>query len=174
MKYDNKFSSQFIEILYCCGLYPAITRPTRVTDISATLIDNIFTNNISENQFSGIICTDISDHLPVCYVNEQKGISKPKKLYKMLRKFDEKRIEDVCTQLKNASLEELLNEYDTNVAYDKLWNKFLNVYNTCYPPKRVFINSRLHNKPWMTKGLSSACKKRIICICRGLNRDVQS
>ena len=48
------------------------TRPTRVTADSATLIDNIFTNNINDFSHStqGILVKDISDHYPVFHINK--------------------------------------------------------------------------------------------------------
>jgi len=51
--------------MYSNSLYPTLTRPTRITTHSATLIDNIFTNVIDRPVSSGLIITDISDHLPV-------------------------------------------------------------------------------------------------------------
>ena len=47
------------------GFHPLITKPTRITSYSATLIDNIFTNDSEFRAKSGIIITDISDHPPV-------------------------------------------------------------------------------------------------------------
>ena len=44
------------------GFYPLINKPTRITDSSATLIDNIFTNVHNTETKSGIWITDISDH----------------------------------------------------------------------------------------------------------------
>ena len=47
-------------------------RPTRLTSYSATLIDNIFTNNISALCDNGLIINDLSDHLPIftrCYTD---------------------------------------------------------------------------------------------------------
>ena len=41
-----------------------ITRPTRITDHSANLLDNIYTNNIKMPVQPGIILSDLSDHLP--------------------------------------------------------------------------------------------------------------
>ena len=41
-----------------------ITRPTRITDHSATLLDHIYTNNIKMPVQPGIILSDLSDHLP--------------------------------------------------------------------------------------------------------------
>ena len=37
------------------GIYPLITKPTRITKYSATLIDNIFNNNIKVVNKSGMI-----------------------------------------------------------------------------------------------------------------------
>ena len=45
-------------------LLPHILHPTRVTDHSATVIDNIFSNNSSYETVSGNIMTQISDHFP--------------------------------------------------------------------------------------------------------------
>ena len=39
--------------------------PTRITDTTATLIDNIFTNNVDCQIASGLVMADISDHLPI-------------------------------------------------------------------------------------------------------------
>ena len=43
---------------------PTINKPTRISNTSATLIDNVFTN-ILPSPKSGILLTDISDHLPI-------------------------------------------------------------------------------------------------------------
>ena len=56
---------QFLEELFFHNNYtPQITLPTRITDRSATLIDNIFLNTQRHKQTSGNITTSISDHLP--------------------------------------------------------------------------------------------------------------
>jgi hypothetical protein len=49
------------------SLIPLITRPTRVTDHTANLIDNIYTTlETDEHVYSGIILTKfLSDHYPV-------------------------------------------------------------------------------------------------------------
>ena len=45
-------------------LLPYILHPTRVTDHSATAINNIFSNNFEHETVSGNIITQIADHLP--------------------------------------------------------------------------------------------------------------
>ena len=43
---------------------PYISQPTRITDHSATLIDNIFLNTLEHFVISGNIVYDMTDHLP--------------------------------------------------------------------------------------------------------------
>ena len=45
-------------------LSPYILQPTRITERSATLIDNIFANTYAMNAISGNLVLRISDHLP--------------------------------------------------------------------------------------------------------------
>jgi len=52
----------FLEILLSHSYIPAIKFPTRVTDHSATLIDNILTNSLPDRVDSVINYNDISDH----------------------------------------------------------------------------------------------------------------
>ena len=58
----------FINTMYSVSLFPKITRPSRITSYSATLIDNIFTNHIENKSESGLLIKDITDHLPVFVV----------------------------------------------------------------------------------------------------------
>ena len=51
---------------------PLITLPTRISEYSATLIDNIFSNGSSpQSQSAGILLSNISDHFPYfCFLND--------------------------------------------------------------------------------------------------------
>ena len=60
-KYLNNVFNQFSS----SGYMHFITKATRITKSTATLIDNIFTNNANKTGHqSGILLIDISDHLP--------------------------------------------------------------------------------------------------------------
>ena len=61
----NSQSESLLNVLFPNGFYPRINRPTRITNTSATLIDNIFINTHSNNIKSGIWLADISDHFPI-------------------------------------------------------------------------------------------------------------
>merc|ERR1711895_45466 len=56
-------TSEFLGGLTSRGFYPLVSLPTRITDATATLIDNIFTNNVDCQIASGLVMADISDHL---------------------------------------------------------------------------------------------------------------
>ena len=56
--------NKYIDCVFYNHLQPAILRPSRITNNSSTLIDNIFTNAIDCKIFSGNMISQISDHLP--------------------------------------------------------------------------------------------------------------
>ena len=72
LNYDShELTAGFINSLYSYGFVPLINRPTRITSHSATIIDNIFTNNHEAliKSCQGILVTDLSDHFPVIHIN---------------------------------------------------------------------------------------------------------
>lgn len=67
----HKVTDKFINTMYSMTLCPKMTRPSRITSHCATLIDNIFTNEIENKVVSGLLINYISDHLPVFAVYDQ-------------------------------------------------------------------------------------------------------
>ena len=57
-------TNDFLNTMISHYLLPCILHPTRVTDHSATVIDNIFSNNTVYETTSGNIITHLSDHFP--------------------------------------------------------------------------------------------------------------
>ena len=55
---------EFFELMSSFGFKPLIMQPTRVTSTTATVIDNIFINDIEARSIGGNITTTISDHFP--------------------------------------------------------------------------------------------------------------
>ena len=62
-QYDKQ-TALFTNNLYANNLIPCITLPTRVTDYSSTLIDNIFTSN-TKIIYSSVLLSDITDHFQI-------------------------------------------------------------------------------------------------------------
>ena len=66
--------------MYSFGLCSLVTmKPTHITKISATLIDNIFTKWIKNEFSSGVICSDISDHMPIFCVKRASVVNSEKR-----------------------------------------------------------------------------------------------
>ena len=59
-------STSFLNAMYSVSLKPIISKPTRITDNSARLIDNFFINE-PYNFESGIIISDISEHFQIFF-----------------------------------------------------------------------------------------------------------
>ena len=49
---------------------------------------------------------------------------------------------------------------DVNICYDTFMNTFTTLYNQNCPVKQIKITKRKTYKPWFTKGLQNACKKK--------------
>ena len=75
------------------GFFPTITLPTRLSNRSSTLIDNIFTNRSNGNDTAGILTNQISDHQPIFIYTEQsfQKVHSPK--YITVRNINPKTIE---------------------------------------------------------------------------------
>ena len=59
---NNQNYQQFYNLLWSFGFLPKIIQPTRVTDHHSTLIDNIFSNNLTDETKSGNIFLTLSEH----------------------------------------------------------------------------------------------------------------
>ena len=68
---NHAHTGEFVDLLASCVFIPLIVRLPRITSNSATLIDNIFTNNLANfnNSLNGVLITDISDHFPTLHIN---------------------------------------------------------------------------------------------------------
>ena len=48
---DNVLTQEFVNHLFSYAFYPLISKPTRITSHTATLVDNIFTNDLTRKCF---------------------------------------------------------------------------------------------------------------------------
>ena len=61
----NKGTTSFLDTMYSIGLYPLVDRPTRISNHSFSLIENVFTIVTNHKVTSVILVSDITDHLPI-------------------------------------------------------------------------------------------------------------
>ena len=102
LKYDsNNMYSEFLNTMTSYSFLPHILQPTRITDDSSTIIDNIYGNNFKQEAISGNILVKFSDHFPqFLSINKEVIKLKPIDVYKRdMSNFDEKFfIDDISLQ----------------------------------------------------------------------------
>ena len=69
-------TKSYYDLLTSASFKPLITKPTRITETNATLIDHIWTNDLRNTSLnkSHVILTDITDHLPCVTVVKNSEI----------------------------------------------------------------------------------------------------
>ena len=71
----HQTTGEFLDGLYSNMFLPLITRLSRITCHTATLIDNIFLNDFFDHSRSGLLISDISDHLPIFSIHSINDVS---------------------------------------------------------------------------------------------------
>ena len=148
------------------GFFPNITLPTRVTNTTATLIDQIYskTYDTSQNSYSGILVSKISDHFPIfifqkCQPNFKK---QPERI--LIRKTGPRQIENFKTELNNYDWSNLyLDQSSNNVenSFDKFFDVIHNIHEKCMPT--ISVRNKKHKyarSDWITSGLIQSIKHR--------------
>ena len=101
-----------------CSFVPFITKATRITDHSYTLIDHIHTNVPEKKTIKAGIClADVSDHLPTfCTIANKLLIKTKTKYFRDFSKFDKA---NFFNALPNVNFRNLLTE-DVNESMNKI------------------------------------------------------
>ncbi len=155
LKADSHPSTvEFINTMFSSSFIPLINRPTRVTDSTASIIDNIFTNHHDVNHsWTGIIPTDVSDHFSIFHIIYDKYLPNLDNITKYKRVINDDTIHRCVTMMHNINWQELLSSNESNTAYELFTQKFNEVINYTMPIKKIKLDSRVYNKPWITTGL---------------------
>ena len=147
-----------IDTMLSHSLVPTITKPTRVTQKSCSLIDNIYTNNFSgsSNCLSGILYTDISDHYPVFHIDYSDNVVFPRKTFTK-RVYSQENIVKFSSMLTDKSWIDVLNCNDPQVSYSQFHKELFELYDICFPFK-TFKYGYKTRKPWLTDGMKDKIK----------------
>ena len=159
ISYNNK-SINLVNFFREFSFIPCITKPTRVTNNSVSLIDHIWTNIIEDAVIeSKIIFSDVSDHFPVVLnlpmtsgCNTYKTIS--------YRRSGEIYDNDFKNHLENCNFDNLMEMNNVDEAFERFSEIVYNIYDESYP--QVVKNIRVidSKKPWLTSGLKQSIKNK--------------
>jgi hypothetical protein len=150
---DHKNTADLFNIFISHGLIPVITRPTRITHNSATLIDNIYIKLQQTHLASGIITTHLSDHLPIFAFYGKKTKTRPEPITKTTRKLTETNIIEIRNKLERYDWA-VLDKLTSNDAYNIFLHAVTNIIDNVAPMKTINLpTKRIIREPWMTKGI---------------------
>ena len=161
LNYGSHTETQdYIDAMFQQAFIPLISKPTRITATTATVIDNIYSNDLigANYQLHGIIYTDISDHLPI---------------FLLTKHTDSTKVEmTIATRLYNAQTTATFKESIDKICWDDVYacrdpqecysvfiNEILVAYNNSFPLANTTIRKRKH-KPWITMGLRHSIRTK--------------
>ena len=173
IKYDTDANSQnLVNTAMSHGLVQLVSRPTRLTEHTATLIDHVYTNNLDCTLSCNIVTLDLSDHLAIHTKvslnpnspNIPKTKNRPDTGHRRdFRMFNEANNYKFKTLIDDENWEEVYGEMDTQDQYNKFTKIYMAHYNTAYPIKsqrKRRKNERQSPKPWILPWLEDACARK--------------
>ena len=162
-KYGSHHDTEcFYDLISANGFRPLILQPTRVTSSSATLIDNIFINNLECFSKGGNITASISDHFlqfsQIDIFDKVKNKNTPK-YARNWRLFNKNEFE---TELKNLIWDDVTNpDIGTDQSFNRVYYKIEHLINEMAPVKKLTAKEiGLKKSPWITYGILQSMNKR--------------
>ena len=163
LKYEeHRLTSSFVDILYSNNGFPLITKPTRVTQTTATLIDHVLTNNsdIWGKHRQGILCTDMTDHYAVFHV-AGNTMSKSKDYLSptVKRDMSHRNVQKIIDEIQQVDWQIVTEIRDPQSAYTQFHNVIFQTYDKCFPYKR-YKSGYATKKPWITTAIRESIKTK--------------
>ena len=143
-----------------CSLdcYQIIEAPTRITNLSKTLIDHFYIRCKSQlNIRRGIFLNQISDHL-ITFVTINTNLINSTRNRPTIRILSNRNIETFKNSLSELRHEFTITNYD---CVDAKWKSFLDIiqnkFDESFPLKKI-SRSKYKNKLWVTVGIKKSSK----------------
>ena len=159
--HSHQLTNDFIQINLDLGMIPTITRPTRITNSTATLIDNIMVSqNNCGNYVASILIEDMSDHLPtICVINSfTANIKKPLKI--QCRDTRHKNLKALLLELNEHDWTPQLTNTSPSVNMEEVHTILTSKIDKCIPSCTRLVHPRHQRKePWLTPGLKISIDK---------------
>ena len=154
---DNQ-TSDYLDMLLDLGFTPLITKATRITDHTATLIDHIYTNVPQKITKAGICLADITDHLPVyCTIRNRLPLCQETKYFRDFSHFDK---DLFLNDLENIDFNQLINE-DVNESINNVISALQTLSDKHAPVKKLSSKKiKQSAKPWLSDSILKSIKRR--------------
>ena len=169
---QHNSTNDFMQNNLDMGLFPTITKPTRITKNSATLIDNIIVSeNLCGRYSANILINDMSDHMPTICVLKSMKVAKKDKQTITSRDTRPKNIAALRSHLCNYNWTELLNNDSLDANVDTMGQILQLELERCTPVKtRAISHKILRREPWVTPNLKRCIEKNKRLYCSALKK----
>ena len=122
---------------------------------------NIFTNHFEHYyRTAGLLLADISDHHPIfssCFGDDISTL-RPREII-FVRNKNEANTINFLQQLGSTDWSQMPGYNNPKIGYDRFLSKFSQIYNTCFPLKKLKRKNQL-KKPWSSKAYSNLSNRR--------------
>ena len=155
-------TQDLIDLLLNSDLWPVITKPTRITKNSATLIDNILVSpNIYGSYQCGIMLEDLSDHLPCLLVAKDLKLERKEPVVITSRKITPSTVSKIKAKLSSLDLMPHLLDKGVNDGFEYLHEKVIGIVDKI-APYESFIPSKhkFRRDPWLPFSLLKSIRKQ--------------
>ena len=135
---NHNATGEFLDGLYSHLFFPLITLPSRITSHTATLIDNIFFNHVEHSYLrSGLLITDISDHLPIFSISLDHMRTHQKQESLFIRDKSNQNISNFLEELDCTDWSNLDRYNDPKICYSKFLERYTKTYEKHFPLKKL-------------------------------------
>ena len=155
---QSSSKSDYVNMLAANNTHQLITKLTRVTDGSKSLLDHILTNDCKNPITPGVILNDLSDHFPIfCSISKNASHKYPPAYYRDLKHFNSEQLlhEDLFNNLSSfiVNLPTITHE-NFNDAFELSTTIIKFTIDKHAPLRKLSRKMRkLKQKQWITKDI---------------------
>ena len=149
---------EFLDMMLSYGLKPTINICTRITENSASILDNIFVN--TEYKSPAVVVNSVSDHFGVMItVPQVLQLNKGHRCNVIRPIIDSEVVARFKLEVDKTEFNFLKEEYDINRKFEKWYETLTGLLQKYVKPKRVYRYESA-KKPWITKSLLLSMRRR--------------
>ena len=158
----HSLTRRFVDAILEAGLMPSISKPTRISHTTATLIDNIIIDQKHNGNYESYVLLDnTSDHLPCATVLENVQTCKRDYVKVTRREYSKANITRLKTSLQSLDYND---KFTSNISLDNKTKEFLEMLTSeieYFLPKKTKLvkYEHLQRDPWITSALMKSMNK---------------
>ena len=159
---SNKNVAKFFNMLLDNNYLPLITKPTRVQDLSISIIDHAIINpTVLKTECkikAGVIYSGITDHLPI-FLSIQEDHKVTPKVRPMIRLFSEKNKNKFYRLIKNCNWDDFEKSNSVSEALKMIYKNWRRCHEESFPLIKL-SRTKAKQKPWLSAELIKAIKEK--------------